>query len=407
LFAAAIAAARQASSRRAKSPGHRFKLTPVRCRLRHFASEKTGRFVNVPVAVTLTFTYKAVYQPKNTPQFRTPRTSMPAPLHHSPMVVDALQTAKRIPREYLAEELALTVAKWPGYRFFSPLEATRLFHPAYVTGYRQHVARNFDVERAAHLRIGAHLDFKRPNRHLTQLWRARQHADRLGMPYPAYIEFTFDFAARRTRKQPPQPNQLAPSKKAHDAWHALLADYWTAERHRLWLSKEAPMAQYHLTQDIGLAVQIQFRADLLALGTPPLCYHPDFLVQRAVELEQIKVEDCLALMPGPVAHDAIERALAAKADGRVAAYAYPPIAQSDLQPACYALPGIDTQTGAPCQVCPLRQGCDASRAHIVARLVDLTGHSDPIAEEERRKNRARVAKHRMKTRGTHAAAAPA
>lgn len=321
---------------------------------------------------------------------------MPALPLQNAMIVAALRTARLIPRAHLAEELALSITKWPNYRFLSPLEATRLFHRAYVAGYRQHFGRHFDIEAAPYLRIGARLDFRRPNRHLTQLWRARQHADHLGMPYPAYMEFAFDFAARRQRQQPPQPNQLAPSMKAHDAWHALLSTFWSPERYRLWLSKEAPLAQFHCARDIGLAVQMQFRAELLAVGTPPLHYRADFLVKRAVVLEQLDVDVCLALLPGENAHREFAGALKAKAEGRIAVHAYPAISAIDLQPACYGLPGIDTETGEPCRDCPLRQKCDTSRDQVTARLVDLTGSADPLAEDARAKNRERVAKSRAR-----------
>lgn len=317
--------------------------------------------------------------------------AMTQPALYNAHTANALSAAILIPRHLLAAELQLSLVKWPAYRFLPPLEATRLFHREYVRHYKQHYAATIDRDTASRLRIGAQLDFSSPNRHLTQLWAARQHADARGAPYDAYLSFTFDFASRRCRRHPPQPNQLAPSQKAQQAWHAMFRDFWTPERARLHMAREAPVPQYHLAHDIGLAVQRLFREELLAIGAPPHCFDMDFLLHRAAVLDQIAPQDCLGHFPGDVFRQKLQKALKDRQEGRIVPHSYPRISALDLQPACFALPGIDAIAEENCQGCPMLQSCEAARVRLNDRVKALTGSDDPVAEKRRNKNRERVA----------------
>jgi hypothetical protein len=73
---------------------------------------------------------------------------------------------------------------------------------------QDYTKRNIDRDKAAAVKGVSLTAPSSPDRDFTQLWRARQRADELGLPYERYLEFTFAFAERRKRKQTPRPSQL-------------------------------------------------------------------------------------------------------------------------------------------------------------------------------------------------------
>ena len=143
-------------------------------------------------------------------------------LYYSPTEVqrfsDAIKTMQLIKQNDLFPEQELSFTKWFGYRFMSPLAATRHFARVYKEKLKLYVRRYQDVETAEHVRGLAPDIFFKPSGDLTQLWKARQRADRLGLPYELLIEFGFEFASRRTWRHAPRPIQLFGSDKSKIAW---------------------------------------------------------------------------------------------------------------------------------------------------------------------------------------------
>jgi hypothetical protein len=153
-------------------------------------------------------------------------------------VKENIDARRCIKSKYLNLECDLQQSKWFAYRFMSPWQATRKFALAYNDFYQRSFARHFD--RNAKVQPVDWTEFGKPCRSMTHLWIGRQSADRLGMPYGAYLEFFDDFNMRRTRKHLPRPNQIEGSSEAQKLWPSKLAEFLME---RAWneLARSCPM----------------------------------------------------------------------------------------------------------------------------------------------------------------------
>jgi hypothetical protein len=309
------------------------------------------------------------------------------------------RVVKVIPREHRAAEGVLMLRKWPAYRFLDPMEATGLFRETYVEAYKNAYKTNIDRERGEHIKIATGYQTWVRNSYLTQMWTARQAADMLSMPYDAYLEFAFTFALARGRKYLPQPNQLGPNKKTHDAWLGKLAEFWTGERRRLALIRMPPMAQYALHNDLGLPAQTRFRQDLveaeLGAGNPL----DGFFARNVLALGYLLPEQChrLGAVAVSLATERAERSFDA------GPHEHERLGPDGLLQSCFGLPGAEDALAEkerafkpPCESCPVRAACTDLRNKVVASVTAETGCAEPIAEHSKRLTRERVARFRRK-----------
>lgn len=309
-------------------------------------------------------------------------------------------TIKVIPPEHLVAEAELMLTKWPAYRFMSPLEATDLFHAAYVDGYKQYHRKNKDLDEAEEIQIGEKLKRHKQTAHYTQVWIARQKADVLGLPYPEYIEFVFKFAGeRKDRKYAPQPNQLGPNHKTKDAWHAKFNDFWDDDRYKLGLSRMEALPQYAVEFDFGLPAQRRYRGELLDLGARPEVRFDDFYAQYVTVRGNLNVDDCKSIADSDILAKAELSAQRDLEDGlrEVREYSLPK-AQEFYQ-SCFGIPGVDASDALTCGCCPHFATCDAARTEALERVKAATGSTNPIAEKRKADMRKRVAKHRARKKG--------
>lgn len=261
-----------------------------------------------------------------------------------------VNATKFIKREDRMREASLMPHKWPAYRFLSPLDATRKFHKAYVAAYKDYVWRNIDRHQAENIKIGTKLNFHRANAHLTQVWKARQLADKLGMPYPEYLRFVFDFAARRTRDYAPQPNQLGPSARSREAWYAKLAEYWTPERYDTALARMNPTVQYLIDCDLGLPAQQQFRADLLDDLEQRDAATVGFIGRYVVSLRYLDADQCLDRRPAAV-QNALEQLKHEPDKSSFPVHNFDTPQPMQFYQSCFGLPGINKDE-VVCACCP-------------------------------------------------------
>lgn len=114
-------------------------------------------------------------------------------------------------------ELGLYATKWFDYRMMTGVEATKAYIEAYGQVYRDIYARELDRDRAEHIKpldidkiMGGLLeDVSKAKKLWKGLWRGRQIADALGMPYGVYIEMAFTFRMRHwNQRHMPQPWHL-------------------------------------------------------------------------------------------------------------------------------------------------------------------------------------------------------
>lgn len=100
-----------------------------------------------------------------------------------------------IKNERLAVEPELFKTKWWDYRFMSPFEATFEYIDAFGNQARKIYAREFDYERAQHIRVatgpttkkGLLEDNPKARKSFAGFWRGRQVADAVGAPYDVFI----------------------------------------------------------------------------------------------------------------------------------------------------------------------------------------------------------------------------
>ena len=111
--------------------------------------------------------------------------------------------------EWLAEEYELKDKRWIAYGYMSPLECTQLFTRVYDEKVRHFYAKYYDSAGADGLRP-VQLNFlMNEQRVMSQLWRARQTADRYGVPYDIFTHKAMEFMCKwKGRKVVPRPNQL-------------------------------------------------------------------------------------------------------------------------------------------------------------------------------------------------------
>lgn len=144
--------------------------------------------------------------------------------------------------------------KWFDYRHMTTLQATHAYMEAYAGVYKRIYAREFDRDRAEHikplnfdlimsaLRPGAQADEKKITKAKKQLvgcWRGRQVADMLGMPYDVYLDCVMTYRMRAWQQnQMPQPQQLyhrIDVEKTAERWEELQASRLFLAEHSAYL----------------------------------------------------------------------------------------------------------------------------------------------------------------------------
>jgi hypothetical protein len=122
-----------------------------------------------------------------------------------------------ITKKFQAFDKGLFSTKWFDYRFMTSLQATYTYINAYGPIYQRLYAREFDKKKAEfvkpltveRVREGLQRADAKTRRMFVGMWRGRQFADALGMPYPVYIQEAFTFRMRHwQQKYMPQPQHL-------------------------------------------------------------------------------------------------------------------------------------------------------------------------------------------------------
>jgi hypothetical protein len=147
-----------------------------------------------------------------------------------------------IRKDWIDMEPALYKAKWFDYRFMNPVQATYLYAHEFIRFYRLCASKNFSSRNGDFRQpiMGGDL-FKLPERkqeettesferrtkrkklQISGIWRGRQFADAMGMPYAEYLEFAFHWTMRFWKQaHPPRPTQMYTDlvlDRAGDAWY--------------------------------------------------------------------------------------------------------------------------------------------------------------------------------------------
>jgi hypothetical protein len=138
---------------------------------------------------------------------------------------------KFIRNDWVAIEAALYRGKWFDYRFLNPVQATYLYANEYIKSFRVHFSKNVDSRAGEDIhpikleslfelpdipngvsdKVADELRKKvtRKKMIVSGIWRGRQVADAMGMPYNIYLDRAFYWTLRFWKQRHlPRPQQL-------------------------------------------------------------------------------------------------------------------------------------------------------------------------------------------------------
>ena len=164
---------------------------------------------------------------------------MPVSLNHTPVAemfgtfygyaltraeceMKALQFVDK--QNYAFSEAQWFDTKWFDYRFMHPTLATYLYSHYYLEAYRVWIARRQDLHRSKHVQPIKNVRgdiFMADKREYTALWKGRQAADELGIPYDFYCYTLMRITDEALWERIPRPQQMyAPALKEQvkDLW---------------------------------------------------------------------------------------------------------------------------------------------------------------------------------------------
>jgi hypothetical protein len=284
-----------------------------------------------------------------------------------------------IDKGLLAKEALLLPNRWIGNRYMSPLQATQAFTDAYIAAYRAAWERHFDPSEAPHKQPCKSSFALNDRADMTSLWKARQKADQLGMPYDLFCDIIIErWIVGRKTKQPPLPNQLL-SGKLFDAWmrgHPT----WAEASERLFLPAwDRRFFMEPLGEDpVHAAAMRALRADVLHAKDRParlagyLGADGPLTEARAGSMfDADLVRDALAMITVP-----------AKVNEASEGYV----------PACIG--NRNSAQGMPCHSCPFAVQCSGVKRKVTRALNAAGSSGDPRADRRREQNRESQRKHR-------------
>lgn len=296
---------------------------------------------------------------------------------------DNCKSGVLIARSDQERERELHAQKWFDYRFMSPIEATYLFRNEYQKVYRRRYAHDVDAEEAQR-KYGTRIGFATDNRaEFTSFWRARQFADRLGMPYDLFLDAAFEALLRGSFQRIPYINQLYGKtkarieQKAQEVWAAHCEDRRTYSK----------LPQYRTESFIGLDAQIAHRKWIL----DQLVARHGYGMGQACFIDRVLPPESLVAQFG---EERVEQAREDYAgDAPVPHEAYQP---RQMLPSCAMLPDAFSPTSPECSTCKLVRFCSTAKTAVTRAVITAAGVPDPVEHRRRQQNRDRVSKHRLK-----------
>lgn len=314
-------------------------------------------------------------------------------------LADIIGSIKLMAPPDLEHERELAHRKWFGYRFMSPLSATKHFAEVYRKGVQAYAHEHRDRELAERVQGLSRNVFLRPSASLTELWRARQRTDKLGLPYDLLVEFGMYFAGRRMWKHTPRPIQLFGSKRSDVAW-PLELEKFLEERYPAALDRLEELPQYRTENYRGLPVQEEFRAALIEQVNENERRWSIVLGRHCAETRHLPMLSTLKLVPSEsrqgvvsdIRHDLKVGLLNPAPHVKLPLIAY--------APGCFGMPHARDPQSPNCKSCPMNMTCEAVVLDVTKRMLDCHGTLSPLQDgrdgRRREKTRLRVAKHRLK-----------
>lgn len=302
---------------------------------------------------------------------------------------DSLIAAKHISSDLLSLERSLATTKWFDYRFLTPMAATQRFADIFREQYRNKYAQYFDLTESEYKRgIGADNVFENEAQIFTSLWKARQHADQLGMPYEHFISFTINHLMDRGYRQLPAVSQLYSEHAlatAEEKWNEYKASIpLLPARDPRYLSehyKGTPAQNSYITLQVSVAKSKPSILDLLLAG---LCFDrktlPIDIAVAEFGVETVNKAKAYAGLSEPGNNYSSD------------------IDITDLRPSCHSVPAAYSAKSAECALCEEREQCQEAVHNVEMTLIKIAGNSDPVRERKKKQAADRQRRRREKLR---------
>lgn len=294
-----------------------------------------------------------------------------------------------VDRSVLDEERALRDSRYIDYRYLTPWQATERFADEY-----DRLARNYLKGLGINLarQSSPALAFL-PDRTISGMWRARQVADALGMPYGTFIKSGMEYMLQESgAKRLPRPNQLWGSEQLQRAM-----ELWADHNERFavkMLGVDADdrfFVENFRDEDpvrIAVADAVEQRVrDAGKSGMQRALYLRNFLHRNITEAE------ARARFGDSLVDDAIEE-LARSGGHKPRPERTEPL--PPWRPDCYGFAYV--RDNAICIACPVYRECGELTGKAKANLVTRTGTDDPRAAKLRESNRLRQQAYRRRKR---------
>ncbi|MDQ6436645.1 hypothetical protein RB623_21560 [Mesorhizobium sp. LHD-90] len=319
---------------------------------------------------------------------------------------DLVRMGELFIRSDIDRERALLTSKWFDYRFMSPWEGTELFVLEYQKAYRRAFASWIDKGRAASV-AGASLSQLNDVGMRTQIWRARQRADETGMPYPEYMEASFEFwrrrsvkivAGKRKKRMLLSMSQLHHPGAAASYWFEFWTTFWS-ERLDDRVVQMPEAVAYRLEYFRDLPAQVNFRDRMTRIAAASQSSPMGWMMVLSHVKQQIPLEAFTDVLGDDVFQHQVERLRSDVRHYGTASEPLPPLTSTGDWQSCFGLVA-PVKECAPCSACPQQDSCAGMAALVDAALKKKTGSADPVRERKLKLQRARQQRYRQKRAGS-------
>ena len=247
----------------------------------------------------------------------------------------------------------------------SPLQATVKFYESYQQCFQRKSRATVDIREVPFKTGVSSNGLLKSGRQFTSFWRARQFADRLGVPYDVFFEYSMELLMRAGWERLPHINQLTAGKH-RPRIAAAVKTGWQEHLDNFLMISEAP--QYTVPSFIGLHSQKDHRDWIIA--EMKRVHGQPWRIADVWLTRQLFSESC-------VKHAWDEERLT-RAREQFSGALPPTVAKSniwDVLPSCLGLPGaFDASTH--CSDCKFKRFCAVLADMALEGVEEQTGSVD-------------------------------
>jgi hypothetical protein len=272
----------------------------------------------------------------------------------------------------------------------SPLAATLHFGCVYADACKAYVRRNLDRDTSERVKPANLVVPLKADATLTKLWKARQFADSLSVPYEMYMHFCFEFGEARKRHFAPRPEQLKPSEKSKTAWHAEFVKFWEEEIDH-WVNEAKLPDQFRIEAYHRLPAQIALHKFIVERVNAAHSPWHQVIGRWCVNKRVLPLRSLVTADNRTVILNCLKRVRSERDDGISPKPApYVGLSSEAFRPSCFGLPFAHDNARTICGGCPLKAACSETGAKVAAEVGLNLNTANPDLDRTRRLTRERV-----------------